>query len=49
MEISMQVWVIAGLVVLTTIFVMLILTRMYRIVGPNDGARRGRAFAGCAR
>jgi flotillin len=35
MEISMQVWVIAGLVVLTTVFVMLILTRMYRIVGPN--------------
>jgi flotillin len=35
MEISIQVWVIAGLVVLTTIFVMLILTRMYRIVGPN--------------
>jgi flotillin len=35
MEISIQVWVIAGLVVLTTVFVMLILTRMYRIVGPN--------------
>jgi flotillin len=35
MEISMQVWVIAGLVVLATVFVMLILTRMYRIVGPN--------------
>ena len=35
MEISIQVWVISGLVVLTTMFVLLILTRMYRIVGPN--------------
>src|SRR3954468_309869 len=35
MDISIQVWVIAGLIVLTTLFVMLILTRMYRIVGPN--------------
>jgi flotillin len=36
MEISLQVWVVAGLVVLTTMFVLLILTRMYRIVGPNS-------------
>jgi flotillin len=35
MEISMQVWVIAGSVVLVTTLVLLVVTRMYRIVGPN--------------
>ena len=35
MEISMQVWVIAGSVVATTVLALFILTRMYRIVGPN--------------
>jgi flotillin len=35
MESSIEVWVIAGSVVLATLLVMLVLTRMYRIVGPN--------------
>jgi flotillin len=35
MNSSMEVWVIAGSVVLTTLLVLLVLTRMYRIVGPN--------------
>jgi flotillin len=35
MEISMQVWVIAGAVIATTLLVLLVVTRMYRIVGPN--------------
>src|SRR5438045_7771069 len=37
MEISMQVWRIAGSVVATTLLVLLVVTRMYRIVGPNTG------------
>ncbi len=35
MDISMQVWVIAGSVIATTLMVLLVVTRMYRIVGPN--------------
>src|SRR6266481_2967402 len=35
MEISMQVWVIAGCVLAATLSVLLVVTRMYRIVGPN--------------
>src|SRR5882672_7383698 len=35
MDISLQVGVIAALVILATLSVMLVLTRMYRIVGPN--------------
>jgi flotillin len=35
MEISMQVWVIAGSIVAATVLALFILTRMYRIVGPN--------------
>src|SRR5499427_8257674 len=35
MDISIQVWVTAGSVVLATALVLVIITRMYRIVGPN--------------
>ena len=35
MDISIQVWVTAGSVVLATALVLLVITRMYRIVGPN--------------
>src|SRR6266850_1604466 len=35
-DISVKAWVIAGLVILLTMFVMTILTRMYRIAGPNQ-------------
>src|SRR5215813_8250807 len=36
LEMSFKAWVIVGLVILLTIFVMTILTRMYRIAGPNQ-------------
>jgi flotillin len=35
MEISLQMWIIAGAVVVSTLVVLLVITRMYRIVGPN--------------
>ena len=35
MSISMEVWVISAAVVFATAFVLLVITRMYRIVGPN--------------
>src|SRR6266850_2968779 len=35
-DFSVKAWVIAGLVILLTMFVMTILTRMYRIAGPNQ-------------
>ena len=35
MDISIQVWITAGMVVLATALVLLVITRMYRIVGPN--------------
>jgi flotillin len=35
MEISTQVWMTAGAVVLTTALLLVVITRMYRIVGPN--------------
>jgi flotillin len=36
LQISTEVWVISGLAVMTVVFVMTILTRMYRIAGPNQ-------------
>lgn len=36
LDISIKAWVIAGLMVLLVLFVMAILTRMYRIAGPNQ-------------
>ena len=35
MEISLQVWVTAASVVFATLVVLIVITRMYRIVGPN--------------
>jgi flotillin len=35
MDISTQVWATSGAVVLATLLVLIVITRMYRIVGPN--------------
>ncbi len=34
-QVAMKVWIIAGLAVAAVIFLMTVLTRLYRIVGPN--------------
>ncbi len=34
--IAMEIWVIAGLVVLATLFLMSMLARLYRKAGPNE-------------
>ncbi|HVP43092.1 MAG TPA: SPFH domain-containing protein [Terriglobales bacterium] len=51
MQVAMSVWVIAGLSVAAVIFLMTVLTRLYRIVGPNralvvTGFRRTRIISG---